>query len=53
MGKKRTVTGTCELCLRNEADMTLHHLAPKEMGGTFLPIYASPSISSSMLYTQM
>ncbi len=37
MGKKRTETGTCELCLREYTDITVHHLTPKEMGGTFLP----------------
>ncbi|WP_394136708.1 HNH endonuclease [Cytobacillus oceanisediminis] len=37
MGKKRTETGACELCLREDAEITVHHLTPKEMGGTFLP----------------
>lgn len=37
MGKKCTETGTCELCLREYTDITVHHLTPKEMGGTFLP----------------
>lgn len=35
MGK--TLIGTCELCGRKEAELTIHHLTPKEMGGTFLP----------------
>ncbi|BCB02984.1 HNH endonuclease [Bacillus sp. KH172YL63] len=35
MGKK--VKGTCELCGRNEVETTIHHLTPKEEGGTFLP----------------
>lgn len=25
----------CELCGRDEVDTTIHHLLPKEMGGTF------------------
>jgi 5-methylcytosine-specific restriction enzyme A len=25
---------TCELCGRNEVETTIHHLLPKEMGGT-------------------
>jgi hypothetical protein len=29
--------GTCELCGRKEVETTIHHLTPKEMGGTFLP----------------
>ncbi|MDM5226654.1 HNH endonuclease [Cytobacillus sp. NJ13] len=37
MGKKRTESGTCELCLREDLVITVHHLTPKEMGGTFLP----------------
>jgi 5-methylcytosine-specific restriction enzyme A len=37
MGKKRKETGTCELCLRADTDITIHHLTPKELGGTFLP----------------
>ncbi|WP_108670110.1 hypothetical protein [Peribacillus acanthi] len=36
MGKKIT-TGKCELCLREDVELTEHHLTPKEMGGTFLP----------------
>ncbi|MDQ6599043.1 HNH endonuclease [Bacillus salipaludis] len=27
--------GTCELCGRSEVEITVHHLLPKEMGGTF------------------
>lgn len=34
MGK--SLTGTCELCRRTEVAITIHHLIPKEMGGTFL-----------------
>ncbi|WP_251032126.1 HNH endonuclease [Mesobacillus foraminis] len=29
--------GTCELCSRNDVETTVHHLLPKEMGGTFEP----------------
>jgi 5-methylcytosine-specific restriction enzyme A len=29
--------GTCELCERSEVETTVHHLLPKEMGGTFGP----------------
>ena len=29
--------GTCELCEREDIDTTVHHLLPKEMGGTFGP----------------
>jgi 5-methylcytosine-specific restriction enzyme A len=29
--------GICELCGRNGVDTTVHHLLPKEMGGTFGP----------------
>ncbi|RSD29327.1 HNH endonuclease [Mesobacillus subterraneus] len=36
MAKKKQ-SGTCELCLREEVEVTVHHLTPKEMGGTFLP----------------
>ncbi|MGQ4665553.1 HNH endonuclease [Metabacillus halosaccharovorans] len=35
MGKKKEI-GTCELCEREEVETTIHHLTPKEMGGTFL-----------------
>lgn len=27
--------GTCELCGRSGVEITVHHLLPKEMGGTF------------------
>ncbi|WP_099361358.1 HNH endonuclease [Fredinandcohnia onubensis] len=27
--------GSCELCGRSEVETTIHHLLPKEMGGTF------------------
>jgi 5-methylcytosine-specific restriction enzyme A len=27
--------GTCELCGRENVETTIHHLLPKEMGGTF------------------
>jgi 5-methylcytosine-specific restriction protein A len=27
----------CELCGRNQIATTVHHLTPKEQGGTFLP----------------
>ena len=27
----------CELCEREDVDTTVHHLLPKEMGGTFEP----------------
>ncbi|NHM32699.1 HNH endonuclease [Neobacillus terrae] len=29
--------GICELCERDEIELTVHHLTPKEEGGTFLP----------------
>ena len=29
--------GTCELCGREKVETTVHHLLPKEMGGTFGP----------------
>jgi hypothetical protein len=29
--------GICELCDRDEIELTVHHLTPKEKGGTFLP----------------
>lgn len=35
MGKR--LIGTCELCSRDELELTVHHLTPKELGGTFLP----------------
>lgn len=28
---------TCELCGREQVETTVHHLLPKEMGGTFGP----------------
>lgn len=36
MAKKEQL-GTCELCGREEVILTVHHLTPKEMGGTFEP----------------
>ena len=27
----------CELCEREDVEITIHHLLPKEMGGTFGP----------------
>ncbi|MBP3949497.1 HNH endonuclease [Bacillus suaedae] len=33
--KKRV--GQCELCERQDVELTIHHLTPKEEGGTFLP----------------
>lgn len=56
MGKKQTEAGTCELCLREDIDITVHHLTPKEMGGIFLPTaknYAYPAISRFTLYIRM
>ncbi|APH05974.1 HNH endonuclease [Bacillus weihaiensis] len=35
MAKKEI--GQCELCGREEVETTIHHLTPKEMGGTFMP----------------
>lgn len=29
------IVSTCELCERKNVDTTVHHLLPKEMGGTF------------------
>ncbi|MTH53324.1 HNH endonuclease [Bacillus mangrovi] len=34
MGRK--MTGKCELCGRTDAELTVHHLVPREMGGTFM-----------------
>ncbi|MFC4322316.1 HNH endonuclease [Litchfieldia salsa] len=34
MGRKKRL-GACELCEREEVETTVHHLIPKEMGGTF------------------
>lgn len=36
MAKSKQV-GKCELCGRGDVEVTVHHLTPKEMGGTFLP----------------
>jgi 5-methylcytosine-specific restriction enzyme A len=33
----KAIIGQCELCLRDDVERTVHHLTPKEMGGTFLP----------------
>ncbi|WP_031307964.1 HNH endonuclease [Mesobacillus boroniphilus] len=33
---KKKQSGTCELCGREEVEVTIHHLTPKEMGGTFM-----------------
>ena len=30
--------GTCELCDRDEIELTIHHLTPREFGGSHLPI---------------
>jgi len=30
-------TGKCALCGRADVEVTIHHLTPKEMGGTFMP----------------
>ncbi|WP_064092205.1 hypothetical protein [Rossellomorea aquimaris] len=35
MGRK--TIGTCELCSRQQVETTIHHLTPKEVGGTFMP----------------
>ena len=37
MPKKQSQAGTCELCGREDVEVTVHHLTPKEMGGTFMP----------------
>ncbi|MGE7780158.1 HNH endonuclease [Peribacillus sp. NPDC097264] len=29
--------GTCELCSRSEVELTVHHLTPREEGGSQLP----------------
>jgi 5-methylcytosine-specific restriction protein A len=34
---KNKQMGTCELCVREYLETTMHHLTPKEMGGTFGP----------------
>lgn len=31
-------TGTCELCGREEVELTIHHLTPKQHGGALLPV---------------
>jgi 5-methylcytosine-specific restriction enzyme A len=36
MAMKKQI-GICELCSREEVEVTVHHLTPKEMGGTFMP----------------
>ena len=36
MAMKKQI-GMCELCSREEVEVTVHHLTPKEMGGTFMP----------------
>lgn len=56
MGKRQIEAGTCELCLREDIDITVHHLTPKEMGGTpSCPPrnYAYPAISRFTLYIRM
>jgi 5-methylcytosine-specific restriction enzyme A len=37
VGKRSKRIGICELCCRDEVVTTIHHLTPKEYGGTFLP----------------
>ncbi len=37
MGKHTETTGSCELCGRSGVVTTVHHLTPKEEGGSFLP----------------
>jgi 5-methylcytosine-specific restriction enzyme A len=37
VGKKDRHVGWCELCEREDVEITVHHLTPKEMGGTFEP----------------
>ena len=37
MARKNSVLGVCELCERGNVEITIHHLTPKEMGGTFMP----------------
>ena len=36
MSKTSKAIGTCELCLREEIETTIHHLIPREMGGAML-----------------
>ena len=31
------MSNRCELCGREPVETTVHHLTPKEMGGTFMP----------------
>jgi 5-methylcytosine-specific restriction enzyme A len=33
----KSAIGQCELCLRKDVETTVHHLTPREMGGTFMP----------------
>jgi len=37
MGKNKKELGTCELCERENVQTTVHHLTPKEFGGTWMP----------------
>lgn len=34
---KKSHINTCELCGRNEVEVTVHHLTPRERGGAFMP----------------
>jgi 5-methylcytosine-specific restriction enzyme A len=34
---KNKSIGTCELCERQHVATTVHHLTPKEVGGSFMP----------------
>ncbi|MFS0782934.1 HNH endonuclease [Bacillus sp. 1P06AnD] len=34
---KKENKGKCELCGREETELTVHHLTPKELGESFLP----------------
>jgi len=34
---KSKLMGKCELCGREDVEVTIRHLTPKEMGGTFMP----------------
>ncbi len=38
VSRKENGSGTCELCGRSGVQTTVHHLTPKEIGGTFLPV---------------
>ncbi|WP_127536745.1 HNH endonuclease [Paenibacillus illinoisensis] len=31
------MSSRCELCCREPVETTVHHLTPKELGGTFMP----------------